>query len=52
MMMEWMGQTEKAKRIEAAVQWALDNEIKTPDLGGRCRTEEVTNALAKYLEKS
>lgn len=52
MMMEWMGEMEKATRIEAAVQWALDNDIKTPDLGGRCRTEEVTNALAQYLERS
>lgn len=52
MMMEWMGETEKATGIEAAVQWALDNEIKTPDIGGRCSTEEVTNALTRYLERS
>ncbi|NMB85630.1 MAG: Homoisocitrate dehydrogenase [Methanosaeta sp. PtaB.Bin018] len=52
MMMEWMGETEKATRIEAAVQWALDNDIKTPDLGGGCSTEDVTNAVADYLERS
>jgi len=51
MMMEWMGETEKATRIEAAVQWALDNDIKTPDLGGGCSTEDVTDAVADYLER-
>jgi len=51
MMMEWMGETERRRRIEAAVQWALDNDIKTPDLGGGCSTEDVTDAVADYLER-
>jgi methanogen homoisocitrate dehydrogenase len=50
MMMEWLGEAQMARRIETAVQWALERGRKTPDLGGSCRTKEVTAAVACYLE--
>ena len=49
MMMQWLGEPEKARRMEAAVQRALACEAKTPDLGGRCGTREVTRAVVENL---
>jgi len=49
MMMEWLGEPETARRIEAAVAYALANGVKTPDLGGSSRTAEVTRAVSMYL---
>jgi methanogen homoisocitrate dehydrogenase len=49
MMMEWLGYPETSKRIMAAVQMSLQNGKKTPDLGGRCHTQEVTAAIRDYL---
>jgi len=50
MMMQWLGESEKARRIEAAVQKALACGAKTPDLGGKCRTREVTEAVVDCME--
>lgn len=49
MMMEWLGEPEMARRIEAAVQRALEKGVKTPDLGGCSGTADVTQAVAGYL---
>jgi methanogen homoisocitrate dehydrogenase len=49
MMAEWLGQRDVAVRIEEAVSWTLQQGIRTPDLGGRCSTREVTEAICKYL---
>jgi isocitrate/isopropylmalate dehydrogenase len=49
MMMEWLGEPKMARRIEAAVQKALACGSKTPDLGGECRTADVTRAVVGYL---
>jgi methanogen homoisocitrate dehydrogenase len=49
MMMEWLGEPEKASRIEAAVQDALARGARTPDLGGSARTADVTEAVKGYL---
>jgi methanogen homoisocitrate dehydrogenase len=49
MMMQWLGEPEKARRIEAAVQWALARRARTPDLGGSCRTADVTEAVVRLL---
>ncbi len=49
MMMSWLGFTEKAKRIEAAVNWSLDEGILTPDLGGSFKTKDVTEAVIGRL---
>ncbi|VVB72748.1 Homoisocitrate dehydrogenase [uncultured archaeon] len=50
MMMKWLGNAEVAKRIEAAVQKALEEGKKTPDLGGSCNTRQVTEAISQYLK--
>jgi methanogen homoisocitrate dehydrogenase len=50
MMLEWFGQMEMAKRIEMAVHWALSHGFKTPDLGGNCKTADVTQAIVEYLQ--
>ncbi|VVB62470.1 Homoisocitrate dehydrogenase [uncultured archaeon] len=52
MMMEWLGDGQEARRIEGAVQWALETGKKTPDLGGSCKTRDVTEAVAGYLGKN
>jgi len=49
MMLEWFGEVGKARMIEEAVEWALAEGIKTPDLGGCCSTKEVAEAIAKRL---
>lgn len=49
MMMEWLGEPETARRIEAAVQKALEGKARTPDLGGCCCTADVTAAVLTNL---
>jgi methanogen homoisocitrate dehydrogenase len=51
MMMDWFGETEKARRIEKAVVWSLDQGIGTPDVAGRHNTQKVTEAVANYLRE-
>ncbi len=52
MMMSWLGFPEKAKRIDAAANWSLDEGILTPDLGGSCKTQDVTMAIVGRLNAS
>jgi methanogen homoisocitrate dehydrogenase len=49
MMMEWLGDGETARRIEKAADQALDRGMRTPDLGGSCRTLDVTAAIVENL---
>lgn len=49
MMMDWFGDAEKAKKIEEAVVWSLEQGIITPDLDGCHTTRKVTEAIASYL---
>lgn len=51
MMMDWLGFAEMAKRIEAAVQWSLDQGICTPDLDGGYKTQGVTDAIVGRLNE-
>jgi methanogen homoisocitrate dehydrogenase len=48
MMAEWLGQPLVAARIEEAVGRALQEGIRTPDLGGSCSTWEMTEAICRY----
>ena len=50
MMMEWLGEPEKARRIEQAVQKALEGGARTPDLGGDSKTTDVTRAVVENLK--
>lgn len=49
MMMRWLGFIEAAERIEAAVNWSMDERVLTPDLGGSCKTQDVTDAIVGSL---
>jgi methanogen homoisocitrate dehydrogenase len=49
MMMDWFGEREIARKIDAAVQRSLDQGITTPDLGGRHSTKRVTEEIVSYL---
>jgi isocitrate/isopropylmalate dehydrogenase len=50
MMMQRLGEPETARCIETAVQEALACGAKTPDLGGSCKTADVTNAVVATLD--
>ncbi|MGA9097700.1 MAG: isocitrate/isopropylmalate dehydrogenase family protein [Methanotrichaceae archaeon] len=52
MMMSWLGFPDKAQRIEAAVNWSLDEGMLTPDLGGSFKTQDVTEAIVGRLNAS
>jgi tartrate dehydrogenase/decarboxylase/D-malate dehydrogenase len=50
MMLEHLGMTDAAAEIEAAVAAVLaGGSVRTPDLGGKSSTEEVTNAVLEKL---
>jgi methanogen homoisocitrate dehydrogenase len=51
MMMEWLGEAEMARRIDAAAERALDLGMKTPDLGGSCKTKEITAAIVENVQE-
>ena len=49
-MMEHWGISEAAKDIEAAIAKVLaDGKTRTPDLGGKSGTKEVTDAVLERL---
>ena len=49
LMLEYVGWTEEAKRVEDAVRWAVDNDKMTEDLGGALGTREVGHAIVERL---
>ena len=50
MMLEHLGMSQAAAAVEAAVAAVLaDGKVRTPDLGGKSSTEEVTNAVLERL---
>lgn len=50
MMLEWLGESEAAERIHRAVRLALsDPSVRTPDVGGRLTTAELTDAILAAL---
>jgi tartrate dehydrogenase/decarboxylase/D-malate dehydrogenase len=51
MLLEFLGARGGARRIQRAVATVLeDGTVRTPDLGGRSRTGEVTAAILAVLE--
>ncbi|MBP2029972.1 methanogen homoisocitrate dehydrogenase [Methanohalophilus levihalophilus] len=42
MLLNWMGEDEAAGKVEMAVEKAISNGVKTPDLGGKATTQELT----------
>jgi len=51
MMLEWMGKGKEGKSISMAVDTVLQQGIVTPDLGGRCSTKEVSDAIARLVSR-
>jgi homoisocitrate dehydrogenase len=49
MMLAQLGFVEEAEMIERAVRGVLESGVKTPDLGGESRTEDVTQAVIRRL---
>jgi 3-isopropylmalate dehydrogenase len=50
LMLEHLGWSEEARRIESAVRWAVDTDCTTADIGGRVGTREVGDAIAAKLK--
>jgi 3-isopropylmalate dehydrogenase len=50
LMLEHLGWTEEAARIELAVRWAVQNGRTTADLGGALGTREVGEAICARLK--
>jgi 3-isopropylmalate dehydrogenase len=51
MMFEWIGRTDAAMAIRRAVEKGIENNIKTPDIGGKSTTSEVGRYIATIIEK-
>ena len=49
MMLEHLGWTAEAARVQAAVQRCLERDLVTPELGGRLRTADVGQAVIDQL---
>jgi tartrate dehydrogenase/decarboxylase/D-malate dehydrogenase len=50
MLLDWIGESESAARVERAVERVLGaGEVRTPDLGGTARGAEVTDAVLAAL---
>jgi 3-isopropylmalate dehydrogenase len=50
MMLDWLGETEKAARIETAVARVIkEGQVKTYDMGGTASTLDMAKAVAAYL---
>jgi 3-isopropylmalate dehydrogenase len=49
LMLEHLGWSEEAARLEGAVRWAVESDLTTSDLGGRLGTRAVGDAVAGRL---
>ncbi len=50
MMLDWLGETERARRLEAAVAKVIaDAQVRTYDMGGKSTTLEMGEAVARAL---
>jgi 3-isopropylmalate dehydrogenase len=50
MMLDWLGETEKGERLEAAVASIIkEGKVRTYDMGGSATTLEMAEAIAAKL---
>lgn len=50
MMLEWLGEEEKASALEAAIAAVIEEgKVRTYDLGGSAKTQDVARAVAEKL---
>jgi len=52
LMLEHLGETDAARRLERAIESVLAAGIRTPDLGGSHDTSQVTDAVIAAFERS
>lgn len=50
MMLDWMGCSDAAESVDAAVRRSIEDGIKTADIGGKSRCSEAGAAIAKRIE--
>ncbi|GAK07756.1 tartrate dehydrogenase [Geomicrobium sp. JCM 19038] len=51
MMLDHLGEEESATKMLEAIEQVTRLQMVTPDLGGNCTTEEVTNAIIQELKR-
>jgi len=52
MMLDWLGETDAAGRLEAAIaQVIAEGQVRTYDMGGKSSTLEMARAVAGYVRK-
>ncbi len=51
LMLDYLGEKEAAETVEKAVEDVLANGIATPDMGGKNKTQEVGDAIAKRVKE-
>lgn len=51
MMLEWYELYDEALMIQDAIEYCINANITTPDLGGTATTQEIGNYISKYVEK-
>ncbi len=49
MMLEWLGEEKAAASVRTAVERALAQAALTPDMGGRLKTTQITDAVVQAL---
>lgn len=49
MMLEWVEEFEKAELVQSAVDNALQNGLRTADLGGSASTNDMANTIVEYI---
>lgn len=50
-MVRWLGEEEAADTLMEAVESVMGDDVKTKDLGGNSKTDEVTKAVCQCIEK-
>jgi isocitrate/isopropylmalate dehydrogenase len=49
MMLDWLGETDKAERLESAIAKVIaEGKVRTYDMGGKSTSLEMANAVASY----
>jgi isocitrate/isopropylmalate dehydrogenase len=50
MMLDWLGESEKAVKVESAVAHVIqEGRVKTYDMGGNHKTLEMAEAIARAI---
>ncbi len=52
MLLDYLGQDDAAGRVRVAVEGVLRDGPRTPDLGGKATTEQITEAVSRQLESA